>query len=114
MQKNIYHIRFEILNDKFDDFITYLLILGIIVRGKIGVRIIFYNFDPITLITQLDIFKIWQGGMSFHGGLVGVYSCKLYCFQKKTIKIHFDYLDHCLFGCADWNIFWKISKFYKF
>ena len=54
---------------EFDDLITYLII-SIILGGRIG-YIIFYN--PIYFISNpLDIFKIWQGGMSFHGGLLGI------------------------------------------
>ena len=53
----------------FDDLITYI-ILGIILGGRIG-YIIFYNFEYYNQ-NFLEIFKIWQGGMSFHGGLLGV------------------------------------------
>ena len=57
------------LKQTFDDFITYS-ILAIILGGRLGYILLynpkyyFYNF--------LDIFKIWEGGMSFHGGLIGV------------------------------------------
>jgi len=53
----------------FDDLVTYI-ILGIILGGRIG-YIIFYNFDYYSQ-NLLEIFKIWNGGMSFHGGLLGV------------------------------------------
>ena len=53
----------------FDDLITYVII-GIIVGGRIG-YIIFYNLDYF-LNNPLEIFMIWNGGMSFHGGLMGV------------------------------------------
>ena len=54
---------------QFDELITYI-ILGIILGGRIG-YIIFYNFDYY-IQNFLEVFKIWQGGMSFHGGLLGV------------------------------------------
>ena len=57
------------INEKFDDFVTYLII-GIIIGGRLG-YVIFYNFDYY-LTNIFDIFKVWQGGMSFHGGLIGV------------------------------------------
>ena len=57
------------IGEKFDDYITYLII-GIILGGRLG-YIIFYNFNYY-LHNILDIFKIWQGGMSFHGGLLGI------------------------------------------
>ncbi|MDB0053842.1 prolipoprotein diacylglyceryl transferase [Candidatus Pelagibacter sp.] len=56
------------ISEKFDDFVTYLVI-GIIVGGRLG-YVIFYNFDYY-ISNIFDIFKVWQGGMSFHGGLLG-------------------------------------------
>tara|TARA_B100001175_G_scaffold314759_1_gene324751 strand:+ start:826 stop:1530 length:705 start_codon:yes stop_codon:yes gene_type:complete len=57
------------ISRKFDDYIAYLII-GIIVGGRFG-YIIFYNLNY--YINNIsDIFKIWEGGMSFHGGLIGV------------------------------------------
>jgi phosphatidylglycerol---prolipoprotein diacylglyceryl transferase len=53
----------------FDDLIIYI-VLGIIVGGRIG-YIFFYNFEYYSK-NILEIFKLWQGGMSFHGGLLGV------------------------------------------
>ena len=57
------------INKKFDDYITYIII-GIIFGGRIG-YVIFYNLSYYAN-NILDIFKIWEGGMSFHGGLIGV------------------------------------------
>ncbi len=54
---------------KFEDLIIYLVI-GIILGGRLG-YILFYNLDYYTQ-NFLEIFKLWNGGMSFHGGLVGV------------------------------------------
>ena len=51
------------IKEKFDDFITYI-ILGIIVGGRLG-YVFFYNFSYYS-DNLLDIIKIWQGGMSFH------------------------------------------------
>ena len=75
--------------EKFDDFIAYI-ILGIIVGGRLG-YIIFYNLDYYSN-NFLDIFKIWQGGMSFHGGLIGVIVVSIW-FSKKNNQNPFDYLD---------------------
>jgi phosphatidylglycerol---prolipoprotein diacylglyceryl transferase len=44
--------------------------VGLIIGGRLG-SVVFYNL-PYYLSHPLDIFKIWQGGMSFHGGLLGV------------------------------------------
>lgn len=53
------------------DLIFYAA-LGVILGGRLG-YILFYDFSAY-LAEPLDVFKIWQGGMSFHGGLIGVIS----------------------------------------
>ena len=63
------HQNINISLSKFDDLITYL-VLSIILGGRVG-YILFYNFQ-FYLENPIEIFKIWQGGMSFHGGLIGV------------------------------------------
>ena len=69
----IYCKKFLIKDEKtlnlLDDLITYIII-GIILGGRLG-YIIFYNFSYYSK-NLLEIFMIWEGGMSFHGGLVGV------------------------------------------
>ena len=59
--------------------------LGAVLGGRIGYSL-FYNLD-LTLIEPLSIFRIWQGGMSFHGGLLGVMAA-CYWYGKK-LKLHF-------------------------
>ena len=53
----------------FDDLIIYL-VLGIIIGGRLG-YVIFYNPEFYSK-NIIDVLKLWQGGMSFHGGLLGV------------------------------------------
>jgi phosphatidylglycerol:prolipoprotein diacylglycerol transferase len=52
-----------------DDLIFYAAI-GVIAGGRLG-WILFYGFDTLRA-DPLAIFRVWQGGMSFHGGLIGV------------------------------------------
>jgi phosphatidylglycerol:prolipoprotein diacylglycerol transferase len=59
----------SIKKSDFDDLIIYL-VLGIVVGGRLG-YVIFYNLDYY-MHNFFEIFKIWKGGMSFHGGLLGV------------------------------------------
>ena len=73
----------------FDDLITYLII-GIIVGGRLG-YIFFYNFSYY-LENPLEIFMIWEGGMSFHGGLIGVILLTI-IFSKKHKVNSFIFLD---------------------
>ena len=73
----------------FDDLITYLII-SIIIGGRIG-YIVFYNFE-FYLKNPLEIFKIWNGGMSFHGAMLGVIIGTL-LFSKKNKLKNFLFLD---------------------
>jgi len=77
------------IKDKFDDYITYVII-GLILGGRFG-YILFYNFDYY-LNNFFDIFKIWQGGMSFHGGVIGIIISSV-LFSKKNNDNAFKYLD---------------------
>jgi len=55
--------------DQIDDLVFYGA-LGVVVGGRIG-SVFFYNLDSF-ISNPLYLFKIWQGGMSFHGGFLGV------------------------------------------
>ena len=66
-KKNL--IKDKKLLNLFDDLITYLII-GIILGGRLG-YVIFYNLKYY-LDNFFEILMIWNGGMSFHGGLIGV------------------------------------------
>ena len=77
------------INQKFDDYITYLII-GIIIGGRLG-YVLFYNFNYY-INNIFDIFKIWQGGMSFHGGLLGIIVASI-LFAKKNNQDAFVYTD---------------------
>ena len=82
-------IRKSDINEKFDDYITYLVI-GIIIGGRLG-YIIFYNFSYY-INNIFDIFKVWEGGMSFHGGLIGIIVASI-LFTKKNNQDSFLYMD---------------------
>ena len=88
LAKKLFIQNIEIKN-KFDDYVTYL-ILGIIIGGRLG-YILIYNLS-FYLNNPLDIFKIWQGGMSFHGGLIGVIFASI-IFAKKNNQNSFLYMD---------------------
>ena len=75
--------------EKFDDFVTYAIV-GIIIGGRLG-YVLFYNLNY--YINNLtDIIKIWQGGMSFHGGLIGIIIVSIW-FAKKNNQSPFLYTD---------------------
>jgi len=66
-----------------DDFIAWLIV-AVLIGGRLG-YVIFYNFD-FYLKNPVEIFKIWQGGMSFHGALLGVIISIILYSKIKEIK----------------------------
>ncbi len=75
--------------DQLGDLIFYSA-LGAIVGGRLG-YILFYNIDQI-LIDPASVFRVWEGGMSFHGGLLGVIFA-IYLFSRRTKKTLFKVAD---------------------
>lgn len=75
--------------DLIDDLLFYCA-LGVIIGGRVG-YMIFYDL-PILIAHPASLLKVWQGGMSFHGGLIGVIiAVLLYCRKKK--KAFFEVMD---------------------
>ena len=70
--------------ETLDDFLTWG-ILGVILGGRIG-YVFFYKFSDY-LANPLDIFKVWEGGMSFHGGFLGVVVAMWLFGRKHNISI---------------------------
>ena len=93
--------------EKFDDFLTYLII-GIIIGGRLG-YVIFYNFDYY-ISNIFDIFKVWQGGMSFHGGLLGIIVASI-LFAKKNNQNPFLYMDQIALVAPIGIFFGRIANF---
>lgn len=82
--------------DKKDmEDLTFKIIIGIILGGRLG-YIIFYNFSYY-LDNPVQTLYIWQGGMSFHGGLIGLTLSVLY-HAKKHNKSFLKYMD--LIACS--------------
>lgn len=69
---------------KIDDFLLWATV-GIIVGGRLG-YVFFYNFGYY-MEYPAQIFAIWQGGMSFHGGLLGVLTAILLFAKHKQIPV---------------------------
>ena len=80
----ISELKFKI--KEFDDLITYVVI-SIIIGGRLG-YVIFYNLEY--YISQpIEIFKIWEGGMSFHGALIGIIIGTYLFSLKRNISVFF-------------------------
>ena len=70
--------------DAVSDLLFYI-VLGVILGGRFG-YVLFYNFAYF-LNHPLQIFAVWQGGMSFHGGLTGVVVATLIYCRRHAIAI---------------------------
>lgn len=67
--------------DDIDNFLTWAVI-GVILGGRVG-YVLFYQFD-FYLSNPSEIYKIWHGGMSFHGGVLGMlFSMMAYSIHHK-------------------------------
>jgi len=78
-----------------DDLVFYAA-LGIILGGRLG-YVLFYNL-PFYLDHPLNILKLWDGGMSFHGGVIGTSLGILYLARKEGLqwlRVH-DYVACCV------------------
>ena len=73
----------EIKNKEIDDFLIWAII-GVILGGRIG-YMLFYQ-TSIIFSNPLSIFFIWKGGMSFHGGLIGIIISIFLYSKKKSIN----------------------------
>ena len=70
---------FDWTNQMLDDALFYGA-LGVILGGRIG-YVVFYQFGSF-IQHPLDIVKVWQGGMSFHGGFLGVLIAMFFFTRK--------------------------------
>ena len=99
IQRQAKHQKLAITADDVSDVLFYL-ILGVLLGGRIG-YILFYNFQQY-LATPSEIFAIWHGGMSFHGGLLGVAVATWYYVRKK--KLDFWHLADVLVPAAPFGL----------
>ena len=80
---NIKKYKLEITSEQLDDLVFYIT-LGIILGGRLG-YVICYGNDYFWQ-NPSEIFAIWHGGMSFHGGIVGVILGILYFAKKHKLR----------------------------
>ena len=87
-KKILFHISRNINLDfnikEFDDLIAYIIV-SLIIGGRLG-YIIFYNLGYY-IANPLDIIKIWEGGMSFHGALIGIIIGTYFFSRVRDISI---------------------------
>jgi len=75
---------FNLDKKKLDDLFFYLF-LSVIIGGRLG-YVIFYNFSFYSS-NPLDILKVWEGGMSFHGALFGIIMTTIIFTKIYSIKL---------------------------
>ncbi len=74
---------------EFDDLLVWLIV-GLLVGARLGYAL-FYSFSYY-IDHPLDLFAVWQGGMSFHGGLLGIFGATL-LFARRYHKTLFRLTD---------------------
>ena len=97
----------DLPKDVLQELITYLVI-GVILGGRLG-YVLFYNL-PFYLANPLEIFAVWHGGMSFHGGLIGA-SLMGWWFTKKHSLAFYPLADLCVVAVPIGLGFGRIGNF---
>lgn len=88
--------------------LIYYGTLGVIIGGRLG-SVIFYNL-PHYLANPLDVLKVWQGGMSFHGGLIGV-GVAVWYYSHKINRSFFETTDFLIPVVPVGLFFGRIANF---
>src|SRR6267154_3117185 len=73
----------DIPPEKVGDFITGVALLGVILGGRLG-YVLFYK--PEMLRDPLSIFRVWEGGMSSHGGIMGIFFFALFYARRHHLS----------------------------
>ena len=100
-------IKDKVILSLFDDLITYLII-GIILGGRLG-YVLFYSLKYYSE-NFIEIFFIWEGGMSFHGGLIGI-MVATYLYSKKHKINKYIFLDLISVSAPIGLFFGRIANF---
>jgi phosphatidylglycerol:prolipoprotein diacylglycerol transferase len=69
---------------------VFYIVLGVVLGGRVG-YMLFYGLDGL-MADPLSIFRVWEGGMAFHGGLIGVLLA-MWLFARRNGRTFFDATD---------------------
>ena len=106
-KKQLYGFKTNLVDQSIDDLIFYSII-GLIIGARLA-YVIFYNLSYY-LDNPIHSLYIWQGGLSFHGGLVGIVSAIFY--TKFKYKIQFYIISDLICSSAPVGIFFgRIANF---
>lgn len=93
--------------EQIDDLVLWST-LGVIVGGRLG-SVLFYNTEMLWA-APLEIFMVWKGGMSFHGGFIGV--CLAVFFYARSRKIEVLRVADLVAPCVPFGLFFgRIANF---
>ena len=101
-------IKKDVITDQQLESLLQYNVFGIILGGRIG-YCLFYNLG-FYLSHPLEIFMLWHGGMSFHGGLIGVILANL-IFSKKECVSFFKITDLIVYALPAGLFFGRIANF---
>ncbi len=107
MVKFANHPQSKISPEQVDDFLVWAT-LGVILGGRLG-YVLFYKPD-FYLHNPIEILKVWHGGMSFHGGFIGVVSAA-FLFSKKHKLPTFELADMLAIAAPIGLFFGRIANF---
>ena len=97
----------KISPEQVDDFLVWAT-LGVILGGRLG-YVLFYKPD-FYLYNPVEILKVWHGGMSFHGGFIGVVTAA-FLFSKKHKLPTFELADMLAIAAPIGLFFGRIANF---
>ena len=99
--------KLKLSHDQLSDLLFYL-ILGVIFGGRLF-YILIYNLRHY-LNNPLEIFAVWNGGMSFHGALIGLIVILYYFSKKEKIKFYM-LADNIVIPATLFLFFGRIANF---
>ncbi|MEC7702358.1 MAG: prolipoprotein diacylglyceryl transferase [Pseudomonadota bacterium] len=79
-----WHVSAVFTKDVIDDFLVWAVV-GVVLGGRVG-YVLFYNL-PYYADNPIQALQIWQGGMSFHGGLLGMSAAMLIFAKLKKLSV---------------------------
>lgn len=107
----IYHLakerKLKLTKNDIADFLFYMII-GIVIGARLAIVLVAY--PKYYLSHPLEIFAVWHGGLSFHGGLVGAVIAGLIFAKRKKIKFY-DIADITVIPLALGLCFGRIANF---
>ena len=107
LQFQIKHKRLRLTIDNLDTLFMYIII-ALIIGARLG-EFLFYQTN-ILFSDPLEVFRIWHGGMSFHGGALGVIIALLIFCKKYKIRFY-ELTDHLVIPASLALFFGRIANF---